>query len=324
MEFLNIEAFFIMLIPLILLMFAIRGGKNNLNNIFSKESLEKLLILNKSLSNSARNALYILALFFMILAFARPVILKDEIQVQAQGNSLVIAFDISKSMLVKDIYPNRLKAVQNKIEYILNQNKTDKIALIAFTSSAYMVSPLSTDKDTLKYLLKNLNTNTISTNGTSIISALESANRVLKDENQKNIIIFSDGSDQNEFDKEIEYAKSNNLKIYISNIATQKGGTIEIGNNIIKDKTGNIVISKRNDNIKELALQTNGLFTTYDISNNDINAILKDIETSNKKEQFKEDTIKDYYELFIYPLGVATLILLIAFSSIPIKKEEKC
>jgi Ca-activated chloride channel family protein len=322
MEFLNIEAFFIMLIPLILLALRISKNFSNIDKIFSKEVLDKLLILNNSLSNSARNTLYLLALFFMIIAFARPVILKEDIKVKSKGNSIVIAFDISKSMLVKDIYPNRLKAVKQKIENILKSNSTDKIAIIAFTSSAYMVAPLSVDKSSLIYLLQNINNQSITTNGTSIIAALESANRILKDEQNKNIIIFSDGGDQKEFSQEIEFANKNNLKVYISNIATSKGGPIEIKNSVIKDKNGNIVISKRNDNIKKLALNTNGLFTTYDISNNDIKSILNDIKKSNEKTKFNEYNIKDYYELFIYPLAISIIILIFAFSSIPIKRRK--
>ena len=314
MEFLNIEAFFIMLIPLLLMSFSIKKNGHKIETIFSKAILKRLLILNKSLSNSARNSLYILALFFMILAFARPVILKQEITLNSNGNSIIIAFDISKSMLVKDIYPNRLEVVKNKIKYILKNNQSDKIALIAFTSSAYMVAPLSSDKKSLLYLLNNLNNSTISTNGTSIISALEASNRILKDEVQKNIIIFSDGGDSKDFNKEIQYAKENNLKIYISNIGTKKGGTINIDGKVIKDDKNHIVIAKRNDKIKELALNSNGLFTTYDISNNDIKAILKDIEKSNKKEKFKNQIVKDYKELFIYPLIISLLILIFVFS----------
>jgi Ca-activated chloride channel family protein len=322
MEFLNIEAFFIMLIPLIMMVFAIKKNGRKIDNVFSKEALSKLLILNESLSNSARNTLYMLALFFMILAFARPVILKNEIKVKASGNSMVIAFDISKSMLVEDIYPNRLQVVKKKIETILKNNKSDKISLIAFTSSAYMVAPLSVDKDSLLFLLNNLNTSSISTNGTSIMSALESANRILKDEVQKNIIIFSDGGDGDDFTEQIAYAKEKNLKVYVSNIATKLGAPINIDGKVIKDKDDNIIISKRNDNIKKLALETNALFTTYDISNSDIKAILDDIESSNKRQDFDETTIKDYYELFIYPLGLAVIILIFAFSSIPIKRVK--
>lgn len=317
MIFLHHDVIYLMLIPTILLIYLIATNKSEINRIFDKDTLEQLKLKSDSLTKNMRNALFFTALIFMILALARPVVLKDEIEIKAKGSDIVIALDISKSMIAKDIYPNRLEFAKRKIQEFIKLNKKNKIALIAFANQSFIVAPLTNDSETIEFLLKNLSTKSLNLKGTSLISSLQSVDKILNKSDDKNLVLFTDGSDSKNFEKEIDFAKENDIKIYIVNIGTEKGAPMQENQSFIKDKNGNIVITKLNESIKELAFATSGAYIKASIANSDIELISKEIENQAKIKEFGSKKIKDYTELFYYPLIFAVTILLFAFSSIP-------
>lgn len=321
MEFIYPDTIYLMLIPAIALLALIATNKSFIDRYFDKDVLNRLKLQNSALSRGARNALLFLALILMILALARPVLPKGEVELKAKGYDLVVALDISKSMLAKDFYPNRLDFAKKKIKELIKLNQNSKISLIAFSNRSFIVSPLTMDSDTTLYLLENLNTSSLTSAGTSILSALKSANRVLKDSKERVVVIFSDGGDTKEFKDEIEFAKENNLKVYIVTIATIEGAPIEENGGFIKDENEKIVISTLNSSIKELALNSGGAYIEATLINDDMKAISNHMKTSLQKSEFKSKTIKDYVELFYYPLGLAIFILIFAFSSINRKNQ---
>ncbi len=322
MEFIYPETIYLMLIPTILLLFLISTNRDFIDKYFSKDILEKLRQQNSALSKSARNALLFLALLLMIFALARPVLPKGEVELKAKGYDLAIALDISKSMLAKDLYPSRLDFAKRKIKELIKLNQNSKISLLAFSNSSFIVSPLTMDSETTIFLLENLNTESLSNAGTSILSALKSANRVLKDSKERVVVIFSDGGDESEFSKEIDFAKENNLRVYVITTATKEGAPIEEDSGFIKDTDDKIVITTLNESIKDLALNSNGAYINSTLSNEDISAITEHMKIYLEKKEFKSKTIKDYIELFYYPLALAVLILLFAFSSVKRKKKN--
>ncbi len=321
MEFIYPETIYLMLIPAIFLIILIATNKSYIDKFFDKEILEKLKLHNSALSKSARNSLLFLALILMIIALSRPVLPKGEVELKSKGYDIVVALDISKSMLAKDFYPNRIDFAKRKVKEFIKLNQNSKIALIAFSNRSFIVSPLTNDSETTTYLLENLNTSSITDGGTSVISALNSANRVLKEQKDKIVVIFTDGGDSSEFQNEINFAKENNLRVYVVSIATIEGAPIEENGGFIKDESGKIVISKINPAIKELAINSNGAFVEATLMSEDMKAIANHIKTSLQKSEFKSKAIKDYVELFYYPLGLAVLILIFAFSSIRKKAD---
>jgi Ca-activated chloride channel family protein len=259
----------------------------------------------------------------MIIALARPVTNEKINESKQELTPIIIAIDVSKSMLANDIYPNRLEFARKKVLDIIQRQKTSAIAVILFAKSSFILSPLTQDFISLKSLIGNLNTGMNFDNGTNIFSTLETTVKLLKNYEYKNLILLSDGSDSDNFEKEIEYAKKNNISIYTIATASKKGAPIKLKDgNYLVDKNGSIVNVKLNDNIKELSLKTNGGYINYSLDNNDIKEILSDINTKAKKEEFQSKKIKTYTELFYYPLVLGILFLLIAYSSLPKIKNK--
>jgi len=264
----------------------------------------------------------IISMLLVIIALARPQIDNGEIKVKSSFINVVTAIDMSKSMFASDVYPNRFEFAKKKFFDSLEYFKSAKIALIGFSTQTFLISPLTQDFHSLKFLGKNLNLDYLSLKGTDIMMTLESANNLFGDEQKKILLLFTDGSDQSEFSKEIAYCKEHNIVVYIYNIGTTKGGVIKDENGVLKDKNGDIVVVKRTDNIKALAMQSGGAYMNYSLAKDDIKLLVDTIQNSYEAKNEENSTIKDRRELFYYPLGVAILLFFMALFSLP-RRDQK-
>jgi Ca-activated chloride channel family protein len=307
-----------MLIPIFLLMFLIITNKDSFQKYFSKDILEKLSVSNKYMGKTTRNILMFISLILMIIALSRPVMNEKEQSFQQEVASIVIAIDVSKSMLANDIYPNRLTMAKQKLLNIIEESKQNALAVILFAKSSFILSPVTQDFNSLKILVKNLNTGMNFDNGSNIFSTLEATNKLLKDYENKNLLLLTDGGNATSYEKEIEYAKENKINVYTIAIATNKASAIKLDDGkFLTKEDGSIVTVALNENIKKLSLNTNGGYINYSINNSDLKQILDDIEQKSVKKQIESKKFKTYTELFYYPLALAIFILFIAFSSLP-------
>ncbi len=321
MRFLNPEILFLSIVPLILIFLATKKDIG-IERYFSKELLKKMQRAKSGLSKRTRVLLLSFSLLLVIISLARPVIDKGEIKVKSEFIDLVVAFDISKSMFANDIYPNRFEFAKRKFYTLLKYFKNARIAVIGFSSRAFLISPLTDDFNTLKYLVKNMSLDYVTLKGTDILEPLKVTEELLKNSSKKALLIFTDGGDQKNFKREIEYAKKHNIKVFIYAVATEKGGVIKEGNGVLKDKNGNIVVTKLNENIKKLAIESGGAYMKYSYSEDDIKYLINSIEKKFKAVTKKELTIKNRKELFYYPLLAALILFLSAVSSFPLRTKK--
>jgi Ca-activated chloride channel family protein len=319
MRFENMELLWLLL-AIVPLAFLMKNRANGLESLFSKEVLQKIEIKKSVLSKRARGILLLAVVALSIIAIARPQIDNGEIKVKASFISVVTAIDMSKSMFANDIYPTRFEFAKEKFFTSLHHFKNAKISLIGFASQTFLISPLTQDFHSLKFLAKNMNAESLSLKGTDIYRTIEEANNLFGDEKKKILLMFTDGSDQREFSKEIAYAKENGIVIYIYNIGTDKGGIIKDENGVLKDKNGDIVVVKRTDSIKQLAIESGGAYLKYSLDKDDIQQLVDAIQRSAKAKEEENSTIKDRKEMFYYPLSLAILFLFIALFSLPSSK----
>ena len=316
LEFIYPQFFIMFLLPLIWLTYILVTKKRSEQNIFSPEILKKLTTSSGGVTIRVRTVLTFISLFLMITALARPVIKEGVVEIESKSVDIVIALDISKSMLAKDRYPNRLDFSKRKIIEIIQGLNRNRVGVIAFANSGYTVSPLTFDKQGVEYLVKNIDSRNISAQGTSIIKLLHSADMFLKENRDKLLIIFTDGGDSLDYSKEIEFAKESGIKIFVIGIGSEKGSPIEIKDGEFLKSNGVIVITKFNSAIKDLALEAGGLFMNGVNSNKDIQYILDEIQKIDSDE-VKKDEIPIYRELFKYPLVLALIFLFPIFYSLP-------
>ena len=320
-EFKYPEVLLLLVLALVMLFF-LKNSKGSLEKIFKKEILKKVHSKSSGLSGKVRNILLILAFVFGIFALARPQIDRGEMKVKNSFVNVVVGFDISHSMFANDLYPNRFEFAKRKFYTLLQNLKNTKVALIGFSSRSFLIAPLTEDYNSLKFLTKNLGLEYLNLRGTSIMSALESANNLFEDNDKKTLVLFTDGGDKKDFSKEIAYAKAHKITVFVYAVATSKGGVIKTKNGVLKDKQGNIVVVKRNDAIKELALKTGGAYMIYSLKNSDMKELAKLISSKYKAKIEGETTIKIRQELFYYPLAVAIVLLFMALFSLPRLKKE--
>jgi len=292
MIFLNSNFLIFMLLPLFILGFFIITNKKEIERYFKKSILQKLVIKKNYLGIFGKNILLFATLFLFIVALARPVKPKEDITLQTKLPTFAILLDISASMQANDLIPNRLKFAKHKIKKLI-ENSYANISLYAFSDRLYQISAPTSDIKTLLFLLDHLKIPKEYMRSSNLYEAL-------KNIKEKNIILFSDATDIKDFSK---FSKLNkNLTTYLT--ATKKGSLIKTDNGYLKDKNLELVISKANRNIKEISKVIN-----YSYNDDD----MKKLYQTGSKTFFD---IKEFEELYTYPLYLGTLLLFFSMFSL--------
>ena len=205
-----------------------------------------------------KNRLTILIFTLLIIGIANPQVGTKMEEVKREGVDLMIAIDLSNSMLAEDIKPNRLERAKQAISRLIDKLQGDRIGLIVFAGEAYVQLPITTDYSAAKLFLSTVNTNIVPTQGTEIAKAIDLSIESFDMENAQNkaIIIITDGESHDE--KAIESAeKANKLDIFVHTLGMglSKGGPIPIYNKYGNrtgyrvDREGNTVVSKFDEQI---------------------------------------------------------------------------
>ena len=321
MSFLHPEFLYYMLPPLFILFGLLLTQQEVQATFFSKEVIDRLRVSANTLTLKARNALFMLIGILLIFALSGPVIKEGKIEIKAKSADIMIALDISDSMLATDLYPDRLRLAKQKALEFLHFAPNERIGIIAFAKNSYLVSPLSFDHKAVEFLLKNLNTNSITEQGTDLMEMLKVVDKSIKSESRRYILLLSDGGDTEDFSREIAYAKEHNIVIFILGIGTKKGAPIKLKDGGFVKQNGKIILTKLNEKIADLATKTDGVYIEGVNSNSDIKAMLREIETKAKRREMKSEEIEKYVPLFYYPVGAALILLLIATSSMSKRKK---
>lgn len=311
-EFLYLEVLYLLIIPFIFI-FLVRKSKS-LKAIFSKEVMKEIYIKKSGFSKRLRAYILIFSLIFGIISLARPVITNGEIKIKQSYINAVIALDISNSMKVDDLFPSRFEFAKNKIYSFLDNAMDKRLGVVGFSNEAFMISPLTSDFSSLKYLISNLNFSNLNLQGTDIYSLLRSVDTLFKDEKNKILVLFSDGGDNEEFSKEIKFAKENKISVFVYLTATNKGGLFKAPNN-------DVVLLKANQNIKDLALKTGGAYMQSSLNNDDMKALNSLISAKFKNSSDKDEVIKDQKELFYYPLCLSIVLFFMVNFSLPFRRK---
>ncbi len=315
MTFLHPEFLYYMLPPLFLLFALLLTQKESQAEFFSKEVMEKLRVSANTLTLKARNALFLLVGFFTIIALAQPVIKEAKVEVKAKSADITIALDISDSMLAQDVYPNRLEAAKQKALALLEEAKNERIGVVAFAKESYLVSPLSFDTAAVAFLLRQLDTSSITEKGTDFLSVLDVVQKSQKEQEKKILLLLSDGGDRDDFSEEIAFAKKHGIRVFVLGIGTKKGAPIRLHDGTFLQHNGTMILTKLNDHIATLATKTGGVYIEQTTSFEDIKAMFGEIVRQDAKKELKSQEIERTKPLFYYPLAVAMLLLLIATSS---------
>lgn len=312
----------LIVVPIIIALFilAIRWRKKAIDKFGESHMVFKLMPMASFRKLRLKFFLFCLSIIFIIIGLANPQIGSKMEEVKREGVDLMIAIDLSNSMLAEDLQPDRLMRAKQSISRLIDRLDGDRIGLVVFAGDAYVQLPITTDYSAAKLFLSTINTNIVPTQGTAIGKAIELSINSFDVSNDQNkaIIIITDG--ENHEDDAIQKAKeAEDMGIFVHTIGmgSAEGGPIPIKNrygtitSYQKDKSGNTVITKLNEEmLKEIAANGGGSYIRANSTQSGLDALFKEINKMEKKE-IGSKVFTDYKDRFQWFLGIALLLLII-------------
>ena len=262
----------------------------------------------------AKFALMMLALALVIFIMARPQYGTRNEEVKRSGIEVMIAMDVSNSMLCRDVSPSRLEKSKMILGKLTEQFEDDKIGLVAFAGTSITLLPMTSDYVSAKMFLDQMSPSTVSVQGTNMSEAITRAIAGFSEKKAvgRALILITDAEDNEEGAIEAaKLAKERNIKIFVLSVGTAEGGLIPLGNgDYKKDRAGNVVTTRLNEEIgKSVAKAGNGLYIHVD-QTGQAQSILEDEIAKMQKEDIIESMFSEYDEQFV---AVAILLIIVLF-----------
>jgi len=258
------------------------------------------------------------AIFFLIIVLAQPQFGTKVENVKRQGIEVMIALDVSNSMMAQDIQPNRLEKSKQILSKLVDGLTNDKIGLVVFAGDAYTQLPITVDYVSAKMFLSSISPQLVPRQGTAIGSAVDLAIKSFgtKSEAGRAIIVITDG--ENHEDDAIGAAKlaaENGITVHVIGMGNIDGAPIPIDGTMSfwKDKEGNVVVSKLNEEMcKNIAAAGKGTYVRADNSGSAFKVINKELDKLAKSD-IKTSVFSDYNEQFQSFALLALFLLIVEF-----------
>ncbi len=275
-----------------------------------------LLVKNASIMRRIfKTFLFFVGFCFLMLAVMRPQWNKKDEQIEQEGRDLLIAVDISRSMLAQDVKPNRLEFVKKKIRKLLYNLSCERVGLLLFSGETVLQCPLTTDYSAFFMFLDSIDVETISSGTTTIQGALSHAIEIFQSmptKKTKLICLFTDGEDFSTNLAEVKSkAEQQGLSIFTFGVGTSRGAPIPIvdqkGTTVgfEKDDKGAIVMSKLNEGIlKNLSEQTGGKYIAMVENDDDIKEFISIVQ-SFEKDSMESKSVCRFQEQYPYFVAVS-------------------
>ena len=311
---------FFLIIPLIIIFGSYFFWKKNIiSKTFNHNIFLQIAPNYSSGLNIFHFTLKLLAILFLVIALSGPRIGTKIKSIKREGVDVVFVLDVSKSMLVEDVAPNRLLKSLQIVSKSIDRLVSDRVGIIVYAGQAYPLMPLSFDYSMAKLLVQTIDTDIVPSQGTDVSSALMLAESFFdQEEKSKILFIISDGEDhEGNYNSEIETLTTNNVIISSINIGTESGGPIPIRNNgklnYKKDKNDNVIISKSNSKmLSSLASMSKGGFLKTMQTNDAVDFVLDNMASLDKS--FSEEKFySDYEDQYQWFLGFALFFIVIDF-----------
>ncbi len=261
-----------------------------------------------------RIILYTLAMMFFVIGLARPQIGAKLSEHKSRGAEIMIALDVSNSMLAEDYSPNRLERAKLAISRITDRLKDDRIGLIIFAGNTFVQLPITTDYVSAKMFLGSISTESVPVQGTAMADAIATAMRSFSIQSEKSrvIILISDG--ENHEDDPVEMARQAaeaGIKVYTIGVGSAQGQPIPLNGELLRDKDGNIVVTKLDENtLRQVASAGGGAYIHAGNDEFGLNPIINDIRAL-EEEEFASTIFEEYDEQYMYFFAMALALLVI-------------
>ena len=295
-----------------------RRKRRQLEEFGDKELMAQLMPNASRVRPNVKFGIVMVALAFLIIAVARPQFGQNEHTEKRQGIEAIVALDISNSMMAEDVAPNRLDRAKQMLSKLMDNMVNDKVGLVVFAGDAFVQLPITCDYVSAKMFLNSIKPELIKTQGTAIGQALSTSIRCFGEQSDASraIILITDGENHEDDAVAVaKRAKEEGIQVLVVGIGKPEGSPIPVAgtNNFMKDREGNVVVSRLNEEMcREIAQAGGGIYVRCDNTNTATKAIQKELDKLATQE-IETQVFTDYNEQFQSFALIALLLLVIDY-----------
>ena len=296
-----------------------RRRQQALQRFAAPHLLPRLTANVSGLRRRLKDTLVVLAVACVFIALARPQYGTRWVEVRRKGIDILIAVDTSRSMLARDIRPNRLERAKLAIRDFVGRLRGDRVGLLPFAGSAFLMCPLTTDYEAFNSSLDSLDTSIIPRGGTNIAEAIRKAEEVLANEaNHKILVLVTDGENlQGDALAAAREAKKKKMTIYAVGVGTPAGELIPLPDGqdgFLQDSSGKFVTSRLDEKmLTRIAGTTGGLYVPMGSMGQGFDTIYQRKLGLVPKEEHGRRMHRVPVERFGWPVALALLLLTAEF-----------
>ena len=308
--------YLLILVPVFLMGYGImRYMRARRVKAFGDPALVEALMPSRSRSKGwVKAVLFSLAFAFFAIGLARPRTGAKLAERNTKGAEIIVALDVSNSMLAQDYSPNRLERAKLSIARLTERLQEDRIGLVIFAGTSFVQLPVTTDYVSAKMFLNSIDTGSIPVQGTAIGDAIRLSIKSFSAQSEKSrvIVVISDG--ENHEDDAVGAAKQAaelGIKVYTIGVGSAEGQPIPIDGELLRDKDGNIVVTRLNEEmLRDIARAGGGAYIHAGGEEFGLNPIIQDIRRM-EDEEFGSVVFEEYDEQYMYFFGIALLLFIL-------------
>ncbi|MDR1673668.1 MAG: VWA domain-containing protein [Bacteroidales bacterium] len=292
--------------------------KRNIRRLGDVELVSRLMPDASSRKPVLKFVLLVSAFALAVAGMAGPKFGTKMEEQKRHGSEIIIALDVSSSMMAEDIQPNRLERAKQALSRLVDRLGDNKIGLVVFAGEAYTQLPITSDYVSAKMFLSTISTDIVPVQGTAIGTAINLAANSFSpfDETGKAIVVITDG--ENHEDNPVQAAQQaadRGIRVHTVGVGSSQGTPIPVRTgsgqrDFIKDRQGNVVMTRLDENtLKETAVAGKGVYVRATSSNMGLNNVLDEINKM-EKSAYEAKIYTDFAEMFQYPFAMVLLLLL--------------
>ncbi len=306
----------LLLIPVFFILYAVKVAmdKRRIRKFGDEELVAQNMPSRSKSKGWVRITLLAIAFFFFVIGLSRPQIGAKLREQQTKGVEIMIALDVSNSMLAEDYSPNRLERAKLALSRLVESLREDRIGMVVFAGTSYVQLPITTDYVSAKMFLSSINTECVAVQGTCISEAIMTCGKSFsaQSENSRAIILITDGEDhEGEAIEAAALVASEKIRVYTIGVGSPEGQPIPINGELLKDKDGNIVVTRLNEELlMEIANAGGGKYVHAGTGEFGLNPIVDDIKAMDA-EEYTSVVFEEFDEQYMYFFALALIFFVI-------------
>lgn len=323
LRFANTEyLYLLLLVPLMAVVFYLVAARRKrvLARFGSESAIARLMPDRSSAKLSLKFWLFQLAFVMMVLAVARPQKGSKLREVEREGVEIMIAMDVSNSMLATDLSPNRLERTKYAVGRVIEGLDEERVGVIIFAGDAYVQLPLTSDMLTAKNFVERISTNQVSKQGTALGAAISLSSSAFSSasEGSRVVVLVSDGENhEDDALQAAQLAAEQGITIYTIGVGSPEGAPIPFEGDYIRDEEGEMVVSKLDEQtLQQVAALTGGAYVRATNASVGFEEII-DLVNKTEKAKLSIEIFEEYNEMYHIPLIASLVLLLLEFVVLP-------